>query len=137
MKKDDNARLEIGLEALHNMDSNKTARSDIALETTEAALRLGDGKCVEDCRIEAFRSDSTAVNFLRALVNHSDYTSCLAELNAIASEFDEQPIRNLDNSFIDKSTGRLIRFLNGVFQDAYADLFGKYDSYTPDVLHHI
>ena len=108
MKKDDNARLEIGLEALHNMDSNKTARSDIALETTEAALRLGDGKCAENCHIEAFRSDSTAVNFLRALVNHSDYTSCLAELNAIASEFDEQPIRNLDNNYIGKSNDFLI-----------------------------
>jgi hypothetical protein len=55
----------------------------------------------------------------------------LAELNAIASEFDEQPIRNLDNNSIDKSTVRLIRFLNGEFQDAYADLFGKYDSDKP------
>ena len=135
MQKDDNARLEIGLEALHNIESNKTVRSEIALETAEAALRLGDGKCAENCRIEAFRSDSTVVNFLRALVNHSDYTSCLVELNAIASEFNEQPIRNLDNNYIGKNIVRLIRFLNGEFQDAYADLFGKYDSYTPALLH--
>ena len=39
------ARLETGLEALKRIDPNYTVRSEIALQTAETALRLGNDAC--------------------------------------------------------------------------------------------
>ena len=136
MQDNDKSRLEIGLEALKSIDPNYIIRSEIALQTAEAAIRLNDHECAISCRTESFRSNSTAVNFLRALVNHPDYANALLELTSIASEYRVQQQKSFHRqNMLDDDTRRFIRFLSGEFQNAYADLLGKYNSYTPETLH--
>ncbi|MBO5320008.1 MAG: hypothetical protein J6B01_09425 [Ruminococcus sp.] len=135
MQENDAKRLEVGLEALNNMDTMFTVRSSIALQTAEAALRLGDNSCAEFCYREAFRSDSNAVNYIRALLNNPDYKSALAELQTIASDFHKSETESCQNqNILQDDTKRLIRFISGEFQDAYADLYGKYDCFSPNAL---
>ena len=113
MQYNDKSRLEIGLEALKSIDQNYIIRSEIALQTAEVAIRLNDPECAIRCRTEAFRSNSTAVNFLRALVNHPDYTNALAELTFIASEYRAQQQKSFHKqNRLGDDTGRFIRFLN-------------------------
>lgn len=129
LQEDDVTRLETGLEALGSIDPYYTVRSEIALQTAETALRLGDAECAAYCRTEAFRSDSTAVSFLRALVNHPDYEKCLKELQSIISGYHEQHSKNpLKYNRLEDNTIRFSRFLSGEFQNEYADLFGNYSS---------
>lgn len=131
MQDNDNARLAVGTEALDSIDINYTFRSEIALQTAEVVLRLGNVDCAIHCRKEAFRSDSTTVNFFRALLNAPDYENTLSELKLIVTDFTEPPYdRYIERNRLDEGTKRLIDFLTGEFQNAYADLFGKYNSYT-------
>lgn len=44
-------------------------RSETALKTAEYAKRLGKKEAVGKCYLESFRSDTNAVNYLRALLN--------------------------------------------------------------------
>lgn len=74
--------------------------------------------------------------FLRALVNHTDYANALSELTSIASDYRAQQQKSFHmQNMLDDDTRRFIRFLSGEYQNAYADLFGKYNSYTPETLH--
>ena len=49
------ARLETGLEALGSIDPNDIVRSEIALQTAETALKLGNAECAAYCRTEGQR----------------------------------------------------------------------------------
>ena len=130
----DAARLETGLEALGSIAPNYIVRSEIALQTAETALRLGNAECAAYCRTEAFRSSSTAVNYLRALVNHPDYEKCLEELQSIISDYHEPHSNNfLKYNRLKESTVRFSRFLSGEFQNAYADLFMPNSSYDSGI----
>ncbi|MEE1171935.1 MAG: hypothetical protein U0K87_06225 [Ruminococcus sp.] len=128
------ARLETGLEALGSIDPNDIVRSEIALQTAETALKLGNAECAAYCRTEAFRSNSTAVNYLRALVNHPDYEKCLEELQSMISDYHEQHFKSfLKHNRLGESTVRFSRFLSGEFQNAYADLFMPNSSYDSGI----
>ena len=68
--------LEIGKEALKNIDKKYLVRSRIALLTSQIALNLGMQKEAENGWLEAFRSDTRVVNYLRLFlecVDFSDY----------------------------------------------------------------
>ncbi len=135
MQESDAKRLEVGLEALKNIDTIFTVRSSVALQTAEAALRLGDTSCAEYCYREAFHSDSNAVNYIRALQNNPDYQSALAELHTLASGVHKQETESCQKqNVLQDDTKRLIRFISGEFQNAYADLYGKYDCFAPNAL---
>ena len=83
---------------------------------------------------EAFRSNSTAVNYLRALVNHPDYEKCLEELQSMISDYHEQHFKSfLKHNRLGESTVRFSRFLSGEFQNAYADLFMPNSSYDSGI----
>lgn len=134
LQENDAARLETGLEALNNINPKYTVRSQIALQTAETALRLGNVECAAYCRTEAFRSNSTAVNYLRALVNHPDYEKCLEESQSMISDYHEQHFKSfLKHNRLDESTVRFSRFLSGEFQNAYADLFLPNSSYDSGI----
>ena len=134
MQGNDMAQLETGLEALGSIGPNYTVRSEIALQTAETALRLGNDECAAYCRTEAFRSNSTAVNYIRALVNHPDYEKCLKELQSIKSDYHEQNFNNfLKYNRLKESTVRFSRFLSGEFQNAYADVFENHSSYDSGI----
>ncbi len=135
LQKNDAARLETGLEALDCIEPSYVVRSKIALQTAETALRLGNSECAAYCRTEAFRSNSTAVSFLRALVNHPDYEKCLEELQSIVSDYHEQHFKSiLKHNYLKESTVRFIRFISGDFQNAYADLLGNHGRYDSEML---
>lgn len=63
-------QLETGKEALDKIDRKYRIRSQIALKTAEAALQLDMKNFAEECWIEAFRSDTSPMNYLR-IVNES------------------------------------------------------------------
>lgn len=57
--------LDTGRTALKEVDVTYKIRGSIALATAEAALKMDERKLAEQCWLEAFRSDTTAVNYLR------------------------------------------------------------------------
>lgn len=57
--------LQIGLEALDKIPAAYILRSEIALLTAEYANRLNDSRMAEYCWLEAFRSDTSVVNYMR------------------------------------------------------------------------
>ena len=68
--------LEIGKEALEKIEKKYLVRSRIALLTSQVALDLGMQKEAENGWLEAFRSDTRVVNYLRLFVecvHFSDY----------------------------------------------------------------
>ena len=64
---------QIGLEALDKIPVTYTLRSEIALLTAEFANRLNDYKSAEFCWIEAFRSDTSVVNYMRIRFQTKDW----------------------------------------------------------------
>lgn len=54
-----------GRTALKEIDITYKIRGSIALATAKAALKMGERKLAEQCWLETFRSDTTAVNYLR------------------------------------------------------------------------
>ena len=57
--------LNTGRTALKEIDVKYRIRGNVALATAEAALKTGERKLAEQCWLEAYRSDTTAVNYLR------------------------------------------------------------------------
>lgn len=64
-KNDDEKMLRIGLEALEKILDAGKIRNEIALLTSEYAGRLNERSIEESCWIEAFRSEPSAMNYLR------------------------------------------------------------------------
>ena len=66
IEKEDNERLyRIGLEAMKKIPENKLIRSEIAFLTSEYAYRSNQRSVVEYCWLEAFRSDTSVMNYMR------------------------------------------------------------------------
>ena len=66
MEKGDNERLyRIGLEAMEKIPENNLIRSEIALLASKFAYRANQRSVVEYCWLEAFRSDTSVMNYLR------------------------------------------------------------------------
>jgi hypothetical protein len=57
--------LEIGLEALEKIPVSYTIRGEIAIQTATYAVNLENTNVAEQCWMEAFRSDSSVVNYMR------------------------------------------------------------------------
>lgn len=68
---DDKRLLEIGKEALEKIEKGYVLRSEIALSTAEAALRLQQEDYAQQCWLEAFESHTTPINYLRIAVESS------------------------------------------------------------------
>ncbi len=64
--------LDTGRTALKEIDGKYRIRGSVALATAEAALKTGERKLAERCWLEAFRSDTTAVNYLRIAAECGD-----------------------------------------------------------------
>lgn len=63
---DDNEKMfQVGLEALEKISEIFTIRSEIALLTAEYACRMEDKAAAERCWKEAFRSDTSVINYMR------------------------------------------------------------------------
>lgn len=65
-------QLEVGKEALERVEKKYVIRSEIALKTAEAAIRLDKVEEAEGYWLEAFLSHTTPVNYLRLMVESRD-----------------------------------------------------------------
>lgn len=75
--------LSIGMEALDKISCRYVVRSEIALLTAEYACRLQNKEATETCWIEAFRSHSTVVNYLRVRLQTENWTKYKDAVKAI------------------------------------------------------
>lgn len=65
--------MEIGKEAVSRIGTDRQVRSQAALVTAEFALELQDQEEAERCWLEAFRSVSSPVNYLRLVLESEEY----------------------------------------------------------------
>lgn len=75
--------LEIGREALDKIPYSYTVRSEIALLTAEYACKLQDKAAMETCWLEAFRSNSTVVNYFRIRTRAENWAKYKDDVKAI------------------------------------------------------
>lgn len=126
--------LATGRAALKEIDAAYKIRGNIALATAEAALKTGERKLAEQCWLEAFRSDTTAVNYLRIAAECEDPEQYRRELmRAIHScrafsddsygknndyEHPYETYREMSRNSMDDGKRFLLRFLSGDFDAA-------------------
>lgn len=77
----------VGMEALESIPISYVIRSDIALLTAEYAMRMGKQKDAEKCWVEAFRSDSTVMNYWRIRLLSGNWKEYRDEVQAMTNLF--------------------------------------------------
>lgn len=77
----------IGQEALRLIDQNYVVRSRIALLMLQMAIDLDKKDEQDECMLEAFRSDSTAANYLRLRLNGHNIQKYESEIVEICRRF--------------------------------------------------
>ncbi len=78
--------LQVGLEALDKIPATYILRSEIALLTAEFANRLNDSKTAEYCWVEAFRSDTSVINYMRIRFMTKDWKRYSKQVKQIYDE---------------------------------------------------
>ena len=74
-KTDADSLLAVGTEALEAIEKKYLVRSRIALLTSRTALERDRPELAETCWLEAFRSDTRVVNYLRLLMECRDFSN--------------------------------------------------------------
>lgn len=74
-KTDAESLLAVGTEALETIEKKYLVRSRIALLTSRTALEQDRPELAETCWLEAFRSDTRVVNYLRLLMECRDFSN--------------------------------------------------------------
>jgi hypothetical protein len=82
--------LQIGREALDKIPYTYTVRGEIALLTAEYACKLQDKAAMEACWLEAFRSNSTVVNYLRIRMQTENWAKYKDAVRTIYVQFYEE-----------------------------------------------
>ena len=85
---DGQKKVEIGLYALEDIPVEYTIRSDIALIIAEMAANRNDPEIQDRCFAEAFRSDPDVTNYLRLVLESSDYSRFQSETQGIIQSYD-------------------------------------------------
>lgn len=88
---------QIGIEAMEKIPSSYLIRSEIALLTAEYAVKLNDHEKMEKCWIEAFRSETTVVNYMRIRICSNNWKQWEQELKFIIEQT-YQKTKNRDKS---------------------------------------
>jgi hypothetical protein len=102
---EDGKMLEIGLEALEKIPVSYTIRGEIAIQTAAYAVNSGKLDVAEQCWMEAFRSDSSVVNYMRIRFMSGD-----------SKRYTEQIRKTIDSVFA-KSNQEYIRHEYGMKQE--------------------
>ena len=126
---DDPALLRIGQEALDLIQPQYTVRHRIALLTAVFALRSNMQKEAEQCWLEAFRSDTTPVHYLRLVTESSDFSVYQDEVrrlyqHAYQASNTEKSIDArgaLSRNVVDRHTYHTLAFFNGEFMSVIKD----------------
>lgn len=96
----------VGMEALASIPISDIIRSEIALLTAEYAVRTGKQKDAEKCWMEAFRSDSTVMNYWRIRLLSNDWQEYRDEVQKIYESL-YQNARNRNKGYIyDRGMGK-------------------------------
>lgn len=93
-RKDSRELLAVGREALEAVDRSYVARGRIALLTSRLALEQGLGQEAEACWLEAFRSDTRVVNYMRLAVESEDFSQLKEAAKSIYQDMYVQIERN-------------------------------------------
>lgn len=116
--------LAIGQEALESLPQNYVIRSRIALLTATCALRSGNQTEAEKCWLEAFRSDTRPIHYLRLAAESLDFSRHQKEVREISRSFRQMPkpeylFRNqsdeLQENISDKKNDYALAFFDGEF----------------------
>lgn len=116
-------QIEIGTEALANIDHKYVYRSLIAIQTAEAAIRAKDEIQAEKCLAEAFRSHTTPLNYLR-FINECSSPAAYHKILEKAIEEVQHGVytavheKELEQNMVSENTYTALKFLHGDF--AYA-----------------
>ena len=125
-------KIEWGEEGLAKIAVNKVIRSRIALETAAAAMRCHLPDTAEHCWQEAFRSDTTPINYLRLRTESRDYTTYQGQVSSWIADFienergNESAARNsyeyaeeLRENKPNENQLLILQFLEGNFEQVY------------------
>ncbi|MDO5338466.1 MAG: hypothetical protein Q4E89_13695 [Eubacteriales bacterium] len=112
----------VGEEALCRIKPQYIVRSRIALLTAQYALELKKQEEAEKCWLEAFRSDTRPIHYMRLAVECSDFTKYRQEVRQIYHELLKTPqkesviLGESAENRIGKNTYYILEFLEGEFQ---------------------
>ncbi len=119
----DKEMLAIGEEALQKIAPTYQVRSEAALLAALYALRLGQRKVAEKCWLEAFRSDTNIVNFLRLRTECGDFSQYRVSVKEIYEQlYQKAELRTDDISAAQrenrlyKTTYYALSFFDGEFK---------------------
>lgn len=124
-KTDAESLLAVGTEALETIEKKYLVRSRIALLTSRTALEQDRPELAETCWLEAFRSDTRVVNYLRLLMECRDFSNVREAAAQIYRETCSQ-LRK-DSYFLPTAGGGRENQLNPTQAYLLAFLGGEFD----------
>ena len=124
-KTDADSLLAVGTEALEAIEKKYLVRSRIALLTSRTALEQDRPELAETCWLEAFRSDTRVVNYLRLLMECRDFSNVREAAAQIYRETCSQ-LRK-DSYFLPTAGGGRENQLNPTQAYLLAFLGGEFD----------
>jgi len=136
---DVNALVSMGIEAMKIMPKKYIMRSRVALKTAEYVIEADEkASLLEKCYFAAYESDTSALNYIRVMLNGYDTEKKRQELREVfmklsankSSDFYDMSGRN--GSYAEREENRpdsnmilLLRFLDGQFADVLAKGLNK------------
>lgn len=124
-KTDADSLLAVGTEALEAIEKKYLVRSRVALLTSRTALEQDRPELAETCWLEAFRSDTSVVNYLRLLMECRDFSNVREAAAQIYRETCSQ-LRK-DSYFLPTAGGGRENQLNPTQAYLLAFLGGEFD----------
>lgn len=124
-KTDADSLLAVGTEALEAIEKKYLVRSRVALLTSRTALEQDRPELAETCWLEAFRSDTRVVNYLRLLMECRDFSNVREATAQIYRETCSQ-LRK-DSYFLPTAGGGRENQLNPTQAYLLAFLGGEFD----------
>lgn len=124
-KTDAESLLAVGTEALEAIEKKYLVRSRVALLTSRTALEQDRPELAETCWLEAFRSDTRVVNYLRLLMECRDFSNVREAAAQIYRETCSQ-LRK-DSYFLPTAGGGRENQVNPTQAYLLAFLGGEYD----------
>lgn len=124
-KTDADSLLAVGTEALEAIEKKYLVRSRIALLTSRTALEQDRPELAETCWLEAFRSDTRVVNYLRLLMECRDFSNVREAAAQIYRETCSQ--LRMDSYFLPTAGGGRENQVNPTQAYLLAFLGGEFD----------
>lgn len=115
----DSKMLEIGLKGLDEVSEDYTERDEIALLTANYAIALDDRSSAEKCWLDAFKSSTNVMNYLRLRLLSDNWMNIRDEVKAIYTSCCEKHNNNEGK--------RLLDFFDESFDEQFAFSIRKED----------